>query len=104
MNQMSEDGVEILLGAVPKQFMKMCEAENEQQYPQIQVTIDHQGSERVIEVEAVLFAVGRQPNVEGMGFEKAGIEFDVNKGVKVNKYLQTTNKIVYAAGDCCSSM
>ena len=42
--------------------------------------------------------------MEGMGFEKAGIEFDVNKGVKVNKYLQTTNKIVYAAGDCCSSM
>ena len=37
-----------------------------------------------------------------MGFEKAGIEFDVNKGVKVNKSLQTTNKQVYAAGDCCS--
>ena len=65
----------------------MCEPENEQGFPTIQVTLDYQGKEQTIEVEAVLFAVGRQPNVEGMGFEDAGIEFDVNRGVKVNKYL-----------------
>ena len=65
----------------------MCEPENEQGFPTIQVVLDNQGDEVTIEVEAVLFAVGRQPNVEGIGLEEAGIEFDVNKGVKVNKHL-----------------
>ena len=81
----------------------MCEPEEENGFPTIQVVLDHQGEERVIEVEAVLFAVGRVPNVEGMGFEEAGIQYDLNKGIKVNKNLLTTNKQVYAAGDCCSN-
>jgi pyruvate/2-oxoglutarate dehydrogenase complex dihydrolipoamide dehydrogenase (E3) component len=39
-----------------------------------------------------------------MGFEKAGIEFSVAEGVKVNDHLMTTNKHVFAAGDCCSKV
>lgn len=44
---------------------------------------------------------GRAPNVEGLGLEAAGVEYD-KKGVKVNDRLQTTNPRVYAAGDICS--
>ena len=39
-----------------------------------------------------------------MGLEKAGIEFSVAEGVKVNDHLMTTNKHVFAAGDCCSKV
>lgn len=35
--------------------------------------------------------------------EKAGIEYDSRVGINVNDKLQTSNKNVFAAGDCCSS-
>ncbi len=54
-----------------------------------------------VEVDQLLVAVGRAPNVEGLGLETVGVEFDP-KGVKVNDRLQTTNSRVYACGDICS--
>jgi pyruvate/2-oxoglutarate dehydrogenase complex dihydrolipoamide dehydrogenase (E3) component len=53
-------------------------------------------------VDKLLIAVGRAPNVEGLGLENAGVEYS-NKGVKVNDRLQTTNSRIFAAGDVCSS-
>jgi pyruvate/2-oxoglutarate dehydrogenase complex dihydrolipoamide dehydrogenase (E3) component len=53
------------------------------------------------EVDQLLVAVGRAPNVEGLGLETVGVEFD-KKGVKVNDRLQTTNPRIYACGDICS--
>lgn len=57
--------------------------------------------EETIEVDEILVGVGRVPNVEGLGLENAGVEYDRRTGVRVNKYLQTTNKDIYAAGDVC---
>lgn len=54
-----------------------------------------------VEVDKLLIAVGRAPNVNGMGLEAAGVAFG-KKGVEVNDCLQTTNKRIYAAGDVCS--
>jgi pyruvate/2-oxoglutarate dehydrogenase complex dihydrolipoamide dehydrogenase (E3) component len=56
----------------------------------------------MLPADAVLVAVGRRPNVEGLGLEQAGVEHD-QAGVKVNDFLQTTNRRVYAAGDVCSA-
>src|SRR5262249_50614516 len=47
-------------------------------------------------------AVGRQPNVEDLGLEAAGVVHD-GSGVTVNDYLQTSNRNIYAAGDVCSA-
>jgi pyruvate/2-oxoglutarate dehydrogenase complex dihydrolipoamide dehydrogenase (E3) component len=52
-------------------------------------------------VDALLVAVGRAPNVEGLGLEAAGVAFS-KKGVQVNDRLQTTQPDIYAAGDVCS--
>ena len=52
-------------------------------------------------VDQLLVAVGRAPNVEGLGLDAAGVQFD-KKGVKVNDRLQTSNPRIYAAGDICS--
>lgn len=52
-------------------------------------------------VDQLLVAVGRAPNVEGLGLEAVGVEFG-KKGVKVNDRLQTTNPRIYACGDICS--
>jgi len=57
------------------------------------------GEKRVI-VDEVLVGVGRTPNVEGLDLEKAGVDYD-RSGVRVNDFLQTTNRKIYASGDIC---
>lgn len=53
-------------------------------------------------IDKLLIAVGRAPNVENLNLEGVGVEFDRN-GVRVSDYMQTTNPMIYAAGDVCSS-
>ncbi len=52
-------------------------------------------------IDQLLVAVGRAPNIEGLGLESVGVEVQP-KGVVVNDRLQTTNPRIYAAGDVCS--
>jgi len=54
-----------------------------------------------LRVDRVLIGVGRKPNTEGLGLETAGVE-TWQHGVKVNDYLQTSNKRIYAIGDVAS--
>jgi pyruvate/2-oxoglutarate dehydrogenase complex dihydrolipoamide dehydrogenase (E3) component len=69
--------------------------------PQRWFLFEEAGKQVRLPVDALLVAVGRQPNVEDLGLEAAGVAYDVS-GVKVNDYLQTTNHAIYAAGDVCS--
>ncbi len=62
---------------------------------------DGRGDE--IAVDEILVAVGRTPNVEDMGLETAGVEYDLRAGVKVDDRLRTTNRRIFAAGDVCMS-
>ncbi len=55
----------------------------------------------VVGAGSLLVAIGRAPNVEGLGLEAAGVKYH-KKGIEVNKYLQTTNRRIYAAGDVAS--
>lgn len=59
------------------------------------------GREEEVRGDAILLAIGRLPNVEGLGLEVAGVEFD-KSGVKVDDRLRTSNRQIYAAGDICS--
>ncbi|HET6342464.1 MAG TPA: FAD-dependent oxidoreductase, partial [Gemmatimonadota bacterium] len=52
-----------------------------------------------IDADAILVAAGRRPMVEGIGLDRAGIEFEVDRGVRVDDRLRTSNPAVYAAGD-----
>jgi pyruvate/2-oxoglutarate dehydrogenase complex dihydrolipoamide dehydrogenase (E3) component len=65
--------------------------------------VEGAGGPETIAVDAVLVGVGRAPNVEGLGLETAGVEFDARHGVRVDDRLQTTNRRVFAAGDVCSA-
>jgi pyruvate/2-oxoglutarate dehydrogenase complex dihydrolipoamide dehydrogenase (E3) component len=51
-----------------------------------------------LKAETILVAMGRSPNIEGLGLENIGVEFD-RKGVTVDNRLRTTQKHIYAAGD-----
>lgn len=59
------------------------------------------GRQVEIEVDEILVGVGRAPNVEGLGLEAAGINYDLRQGVTVDDRLRTSNPRVYSAGDIC---
>ena len=62
--------------------------------------LERDGRRIDVTVDAILVGVGRAPNLDGLGLEKAGVKFD-RSGVIVNDNLQTSNPNVYAAGDIC---
>ena len=66
------------------------------------VSIRDSSGERELVCDAILSAVGRAPNVNGMGLETAGVDYDATTGIIVNDRLQTTNRHIYAAGDVAS--
>jgi pyruvate/2-oxoglutarate dehydrogenase complex dihydrolipoamide dehydrogenase (E3) component len=65
------------------------------------LVVDSHGQHYIVTVDEILVGVGRTPNVEGLGLESVGVEYD-KAGVKVNSRLQTSNQRIYAAGDICS--
>lgn len=64
----------------------------------VRAVITEDGKEHTIEASHMLVAAGRRPNVDGLGLEEAGIEYE-RTGITVNGGLKTTNKRVYAIGD-----
>ncbi|HYE50234.1 MAG TPA: FAD-dependent oxidoreductase [Azospirillaceae bacterium] len=62
------------------------------------VVVNGPGGEERIACDALLVAAGRKPNVEGLGLEIAGIDYDA-KGIAVDAGLRTSNRRVYAVGD-----
>lgn len=55
-----------------------------------------------LHADELLVCTGRKPNVEGLQLEAAGIDYDERDGIRVDDHLRTTNRDVYAAGDCCT--
>lgn len=91
-----EDGVELLCGAEVAR-------------------VERSGTERVLHLsgtsgahrvaaDAVLVAVGRAPNVEGLGLEAAGVRFDEWRGIETDARMRTTSPRIYAIGDIASRL
>jgi pyruvate/2-oxoglutarate dehydrogenase complex dihydrolipoamide dehydrogenase (E3) component len=57
------------------------------------------GTERRIEVDAVLVATGRRPATDGLGLEAAGIDVDGHGAIVVDERLRTSAHGVFAIGD-----
>ncbi len=52
-----------------------------------------------MDANAVLFAVGRQPNIEGLGCEEAGVEIGDKGQIKVDADNRTSVPSIFAVGD-----
>nr|MBF6602109.1 dihydrolipoyl dehydrogenase [Sphingorhabdus sp.] len=57
------------------------------------------GDAETIEADAVLVAIGRRPNIEGLALEKSGVETNDRGQIEVGHDFQTAVKGVYAIGD-----
>lgn len=59
----------------------------------------HLGGGETVEADRLLVAAGRRPNVENLGLDLAGVEV-ADKGIVVDDRCRTSQKHIYAAGDC----
>ena len=69
----------------------------------VSVVIEQNGAEKTLKGSHLLVALGRTPNIEGLGLELAGVELSDRGYVKVNERLQTTAPGVWAIGEIAGS-
>jgi dihydrolipoamide dehydrogenase len=65
----------------------------------VTMTLDSGGKTQTLEVEQVLVAAGRAPNIEDLGLKEAGVQLTDRGFVKINERMETTAKGIYAIGD-----
>ena len=87
------DGVQVLTGHKALRCLKMGDASALVKT----LVVEHQGTERSIEFDALICAVGRVARLDGYGLEALGVP--VGRTINTNEYLQTLYPNIYAAGD-----
>ena len=91
MKKFKSEGMKILVNHTAKSFkyvggVKFCTAE-------------YGGSERKIEFDEVLVALGRKANVKGFGLEELGVELTERGTIKADSFLATNYKNIFVCGD-----
>lgn len=87
---LTEEGVNIIEKAQAKEIKHTNKRVN--------VTYKHKGKNHEITGSHLLVAAGRQVNVQGLGLDKAGVDY-TNKGIEVDAHLKTSNRHIFAIGD-----
>lgn len=91
-NVLTDEGVSIVLN---NKVVEVSEADNLKQVVLADGT--------ALAAESLLVAIGRRPVVDSLNPDAAGIDYD-EKGIKVNRKMQTSNKRIYACGDVTGEM
>ncbi len=66
----------------------------------VKFAVESKGAKQEVEVDVVLVAAGRAPNVENLGLEKAGVKLNEKGFIQVDRStFQTSAKGIYAIGD-----
>jgi len=90
MNVMSSEGVIFYLNA---SVLRVKESGKEKE-----VVIKTADSELSLKCDTILVAIGRIFNLERLGLENIGVEFD-RRGLRLDDRLRTAQKHIYGAGD-----
>ena len=64
----------------------------------IVLAVEKMGKNEELSAGALLVAVGRRPNTDGLDLEKAGVRYGA-RGIAVDAYLRTTAPNIFACGD-----
>jgi pyruvate/2-oxoglutarate dehydrogenase complex dihydrolipoamide dehydrogenase (E3) component len=65
----------------------------------LMVELGGHGPAATLEADEALVAIGRAPNVEGLGLEAAGVVYDPRRGVQVDDHLRSSVRTIFACGD-----
>ncbi len=84
-------GVRVITGTV---FEKITEDEKTGRK-----TVYLENGDELVDVDEVVFAIGRDPYTKGLGLETAGVELDEIGAVKLDEYSKTNIDHIYAVGD-----
>lgn len=101
LKQNDEEMSAVLLQTLRKEgiefisFAKLLRVE--QQEEETTLYIKKEDKEIAVVSQEILFATGRNPNVN-LDLENANVKYD-KEGIKVDEYLQTSNENIYAIGD-----
>ncbi|HHX65569.1 MAG TPA: dihydrolipoyl dehydrogenase [Chloroflexi bacterium] len=85
-----QQGIEVITGGAVQHV--------EQDADHCRVIVATAEGERTVECALVLSAIGRAPNIEGLGLEVLGIKPD-RKGIQVDRQMRTVVPGVFAIGD-----
>lgn len=93
--EMRKTGVDLRLGAQVTAIRRVAGG--------LEVQWQEQGREaEPLVVDRVLYATGRQPNVQGLGLESAGIQQRKDGAIVVDEHYRSSVPSVYALGDVTS--
>ncbi|OIN93246.1 MAG: hypothetical protein AUJ21_05945 [Anaerolineae bacterium CG1_02_58_13] len=91
---LQKEGIQILTNAE----VAMC---RQVESGKINLSIVQNGQPKEMTAEHIFVALGRVPNTNGLGLEKANVTYS-GKGIEVNDFLQTSTPNIYACGDVAS--
>jgi len=91
-----DEGIEVLLRT---QVLRIRGISGER----VDLQVEDEAGTRTVEGTDILAALGRTPNTQGIGLEKAGIDITALGHIRVNDRLETTAPNVWAVGECAGS-
>jgi pyruvate/2-oxoglutarate dehydrogenase complex dihydrolipoamide dehydrogenase (E3) component len=89
---MRNEGIAVELGAECMSFAKDGR--------DVAVSLDCASGTRIVRASHILLAVGRVPNTDDLGLDRAGIETDTKGFIVVDEHLRTNVPGIWALGDC----
>jgi len=93
---LTDEGIQFLVGAEIVHVQGRSGKE-------VALVVQTVSGEQRIEGSDVLVATGRIPNTADIGLDKAGVELDAHRFVRVNDRLETSAPDVWAIGECAGS-
>ena len=91
LESFQNDGINVLTAHTPKRFFKRDGKDF--------LECDNNGNAVEVEFDTLLVALGRKANTTGFGLEELGVEFTLQKTIKVDEYMKTNIPNIYACGD-----
>ncbi len=91
-----DEGIEVLLGTHLERVDGLSGRH-------VSLQLQGKNGPQTAEGTDILAAIGRTPNTNGIGLEKAGIELTEKGHIRANDRLETTASNVWAMGECAGS-
>ncbi len=90
---LKEEGIQILTNVQLKEIQVEKKSNEKIIYAKVN------GKKQQFKAEAILMAVGREPNTSELGLEKIGVQVNEEGFIQTNEQLQTNLPGIFAAGD-----